>query len=255
MSIIARNIPLELTGLRQWLIWRYIQKPDKPKPDKVPYSTMGYQASHGNPDHWSTFECALAAAARPGFADGVGFVFGETDPYCGIDVDDIWQSDADEGAPWALRILERFANTYSEVSPSGQGVKIWSKAKAPRCGKWPIEHGAVEIYDHLRFFTVTGRSAGIRVVTDHQADVEVLVANLDQGRYHSNAQTHAAPSVIPKGRRHKTLVSLAGSMFRRGMTLEAIEAALIVTDQKQCDPPYGPDHIRNKILVSAAKWR
>jgi putative DNA primase/helicase len=248
-SIIPLRIPKELIERPQWLLYR-IEIRDG-KATKVPFGCMGYRASVTNVDQWSGFEFTLKTASQPGFCDGIGFVFTADDPYCGIDLDHVWQSDADEGARWALSILERFSDTYSEQSPSGAGVKIWCRAKPPRCGRWPIAAGAIEIYDHARFFTVTGRSAGIQVVTDHQADIEALVANLDQNRH--SPSPRMVPEVIPQGQRHNALVSLAGTMYRRGMTVEAIEAALLVTDQTQCDPPHGPEHI-HKIVASMAKW-
>jgi primase-polymerase (primpol)-like protein len=218
MSILAhRTVPAELTTLQQWVLWRYETRDGKPT--KVPYTVRGGLASATCPADWSTWEAVSIAVASSTLWEGPGYVFTGADAYCGVDLDDVWAGDAAEGAPWALRILERFADTYSEVSPSGQVVKIWCKARAPRCGKWSIGHGAIEIYDRSRFFTVTGQSAGIYVITDHQADVEALVANLDQYRRHHHAGTHVISEVIPKGQRHKTLVSLAGSMFRRGMPL------------------------------------
>src|SRR5262249_44422052 len=108
-----------------------------------------------------------------------------------------------------------------------------------------------EIYDRNRFFTVTGRHAGIRTVTDHQHDVELLVGHLDEDR--RSPQRQITPETIPQGQRHNTLVSLAGTMWRRGMTADAIETALLVTDQKQCNPPHGSEHIR-KIVQSIQKW-
>jgi hypothetical protein len=45
-----------------------------------------------------------------------------------------------------------------------------------------VGDGAVEVYDRLRFFTVTARSNGVRVITDHQQDIASLVAHLDQDR-------------------------------------------------------------------------
>jgi putative DNA primase/helicase len=248
MFIIRANIPDELTELRQWLLWRYEDRDGNRT--KVPHTCQGYRASTTNPDHWSRFGFAIKMAARPGFCDGIGFVFAD-DPYTGIDLDHVWQSDADEGAAWAQGMLERFADTYMEESPSGSGIKLWSRARASRCGRWAIEHGAIEVYDHGRFFTVTGRSNGVRVIADHQADVEALINNLDDGRQQTHARVIA--DVIPKGQRHKTLISLSGSMWRRGMTSEAIEAALLVVNQRQCDPPYSPEHIR-KIVGSMQRW-
>jgi primase-polymerase (primpol)-like protein len=52
--------------------------------------------------------------------------------------------------------------TYGEISPSGQGVKFIAKGKLPgksgtrRSGIGPDGTGALEVYDHGRFFTITG---------------------------------------------------------------------------------------------------
>jgi hypothetical protein len=250
MSIIQTNVPVDLTERRQWLLWR--QETRGEKPTKVPYTAMGYRASVTNPDHWSEYEyVAGLLRKRPGFADGIGFVFTPEDPYCGIDLDHVWQSDADEGAPWADGILERFADTYSELSPSGKGVKLWCRANAPRCGRWAIESGAIEVYDRARYFTVTGRHAGVLTITDHQHDLERLLENLEDGR--GATLSRPIEAVIPQGRRHNTLVSLAGTMWKRGIDADAIEAALLVVNTKQCHPPYSPEHV-HKIVESMARW-
>jgi hypothetical protein len=189
---------------------------------------------------------------KPDFANGLGFVFAPDDPFCGIDLDNCYPSDAAECAPWAKEILDRFADTYTEESPSGTGVKIWCRAKAPRCGKWLIRAGAIEIYDHARYFAATGQSNGVLTIADHQADVESLVAYLDEGNP-IRPRAAVIPLQIPQGQRHDTLLSLGGTMFRRGMSLEAIEVALAETNQRQCDPPYDREHIR-KMVESMAEW-
>jgi primase-polymerase (primpol)-like protein len=243
------NIPEELTALRQWIIWRFEDR-GGPKPTKVPHTTMGYRASATNPEHWSTLDAVLRAADRPGFADGIGFVFTADDPYCGIDLDNVWKGDADEGPRWAREILDRFADTYLEESPSGQGVKIWCRAKASRCGAWKIEDGSIEIYDRSRFFTVTTRSNGIRVITDHQADMDSLIAHLGAG---AAASAAAIGAVIPYGTQHRTLMSLAGTMWRRGFSVEAINAALQETNAHQCEKPGPPENIR-KIAEDVSRY-
>ncbi len=55
---------------------------------------------------------------------------------------------------------------------------------------------------------------------------------------------------IPDTTRNATLTSLAGTMRRRGMTQEAIEAALLATP---CDPPLPEDEIR-KIATSVSRY-
>jgi hypothetical protein len=54
---------------------------------------------------------------------------------------------------------------------------------------------------------------------------------------------------IVEGQRDSTLTSIAGTMRRRGLSLEAIEAALKVENQTRCDPPL-PEETIAKISRS-----
>lgn len=58
---------------------------------------------------------------------------------------------------------------------------------------------------------------------------------------------------IPDGQRDDTLTSLAGSMRRRGMGVEEIYAALLVTNENRCDPPLPTDDVR-KIAESVSRY-
>src|SRR5262249_22624309 len=58
---------------------------------------------------------------------------------------------------------------------------------------------------------------------------------------------------IPEGQRDATLTSLAGSMRRRGMSEEAIAAALLAVKAQQCKPPL-PDELVRKIARSVARY-
>lgn len=59
------------------------------------------------------------------------------------------------------------------------------------------------------------------------------------------AQT--SPQSVQKGKRTNMLVSLAGTMHKRGMSPEAIEAALLAENAAKCDPP-----LRKAKVVSIA---
>jgi putative DNA primase/helicase len=61
-------------------------------------------------------------------------------------------------------------------------------------------------------------------------------------------------ATIPEGRRNDTLTSLAGTMRRRGMGAEEIEAALLVTNSKRCDPPLAENEVR-KIASSVCRYK
>ncbi len=67
-----------------------------------------------------------------------------------------------------------------------------------------------------------------------------------------NAATVAAKR-IPEGQRNEALTSIAGSMRKRGMTQEAIEAALLADNRARCDPPL-PDYEIQGIARSVARY-
>jgi putative DNA primase/helicase len=244
---------------KQWAGWRKEMR--EGRSTKVPYSINGRRASVIDPEHWTRFELAFEAYRQGGW-DGLAFVFTPEDEYCGIDLDDVYLSDATEDhAEWAREILERFSDTYAEESPSTTGVKIWIRARVSHGRRWAIENGAVEIYDRARFFTVTGKSNGITVVADHQRDLELLIENLDRfsGRESAPILAREPKPVsligqkIPVGRRHNTLVSLAGTLWRRGLDIEEIEVTLLTVNERRCDPPYSPRHI-HKLATSIQGW-
>jgi putative DNA primase/helicase len=64
----------------------------------------------------------------------------------------------------------------------------------------------------------------------------------------------AIGATIPEGYRNDTLTSLAGTMRRRGMETEEIEAALLVTNSKRCDSPLAEDEVR-KIASSVCRYK
>ncbi|MGO9019177.1 MAG: hypothetical protein ACLQVJ_12605 [Syntrophobacteraceae bacterium] len=146
------NIPDELKHLNQWLGWKYETREGKltkiPKDPKT-----GMNASSTDPDTWSTIQEALIATKTYGL-DGIGFVFSESDPYTGIDLDSCINPDTGELESWARRWVD-LLQSYTEITPSGKGLHIIVKGRKPagfsRCRK-----GKIEVYDRERFFTFTG---------------------------------------------------------------------------------------------------
>jgi len=64
----------------------------------------------------------------------------------------------------------------------------------------------------------------------------------------------AIGATIPEGQRNDTLTSLAGTMRRRGMGFDEIKAALLVTNNKRCDPPLAEDEVR-KVASSVCRYK
>lgn len=90
-------------------------------------------------------------------------------------------------------------------------------------------------------YVIAGGSPGYEYVDEHGPEVlatlpAVLSAKLAYAEKSSPLIPEAALS-IPEGRRDATLASLAGTMRRRGMSVEAIAAALAAENQAHCKPP------------------
>lgn len=148
-TINEAGIPDELKHHRQWVVWRYeqVELPPK-KATKVPYSAItGRMASSVDRFTWSTFSDALAFQKSNNF-DGIGFVLTRDDPYTVIDLD---EPSTTEELNRNNEIFYAMAS-FTEFSPSGKGVHIWTKAEVAKGrNKRPVE-----IYSNMRFMTVTG---------------------------------------------------------------------------------------------------
>ncbi|MCE9547632.1 MAG: hypothetical protein K8T25_19355 [Planctomycetia bacterium] len=170
--------PPELRALRQWVCWKYEPRPDQ-KPGKPLVNPMtGDNADHSKPSTWATYDQALASYRADSGYEGVGFVFAVTDPFCGIDLDDCRDPHTGELQDWATKIIDRLA-TYTEVSPSRTGVKLWLKATKPGayCTKaFGGKGGKVEMFDHHRYFTFTGQHLAGTPTTpqSRQAEADAL---------------------------------------------------------------------------------
>lgn len=144
-------VPIELRSLEQWVVWRL--EPRAGKPTKVPYSPLRRTpASTTNPATWASFDQAIVAWRGSDCYAGVGFVFSGDDPYCGVDLDDCLDG-AGALTTAATKIVQAL-DTYTEISPSGRGLKLFLRGTLPAGGN---RRGKVEIYDRGRYFTVTGR--------------------------------------------------------------------------------------------------
>ena len=118
----------------------------------------GQHASYKDPAAWGTLEEAIAGCARFD-ADGVGYAFMYYDNIVGLDLDNCRNPATGEIDQWASEII-REANSYSEVTPSGTGVRIfidgrWRHPEHKTDGLGSAGKGSLEIYSEW-FFAITG---------------------------------------------------------------------------------------------------
>jgi putative DNA primase/helicase len=167
LSVIVANIPVELKGLRQFVMWRYswrIDKQGQGKWAKTPRQVSGQFAKSNDPATWTSFDAAQKAL--PQF-DGIGLCFGGD--VAGIDFDGCFD-EAGNLKPWADDLLCDDGGlaipTYSEVSPSGSGLHLVYFGKLPErlIGKQFdfASHVGCAFYSDPsnRYFTMTGNLYG-----------------------------------------------------------------------------------------------
>jgi putative DNA primase/helicase len=146
---LLENIPTAMKPYRHWVCWRLEERDDKLT--KIPYDPLtARHASSTDSRTWRSFDEAVAAL-EVGEYDGIGFVFSSGDPFTGIDLDKCRNPETGELEPWAAEIVAK-SGSYAEASPSGTGVHIIVRGKAPN-----NKRGRVEAYSSERYFTMTGR--------------------------------------------------------------------------------------------------
>ncbi|CAN5554055.1 hypothetical protein BH24ACT18_BH24ACT18_22310 [soil metagenome] len=181
-----------MKDLCQWVCWRAEER--NGKLTKVPYSpTTGSRARSDDPATWATLARAREAAREDAYG-GVGFVFADSDPFCGVDLDSCVRPETGEVEPWAMSMVEKLGS-YTEISPSGTGLHVIVRAELPPGGN---RKDRVELYDRGRFFTMTGNhlQGTPNAVQERQQQIEGLHARLFPPRTLSEApSTNGTPSL------------------------------------------------------------
>jgi primase-polymerase (primpol)-like protein len=136
----------ELREYKQWVLWRKVDMNGRKA--KLPISPWsGKAAACDKPQAWSTYH-HVRYAMRRHRADGLGLVFTDGDPFCGMDLDRCRDANGIIDAH-ARNLIARFAS-YTELSPSGAGVHMPTSVTTAR-------------YAHVRDWTASAASAGLLV--------------------------------------------------------------------------------------------
>lgn len=167
LAVIPENIPQELKDINQWVVWKPVKEAGKVKPKKVPYSLQTNEltgileeklASVNNSNTWMSFEAALSLLKTKKRYKGLNFVFPSTSvkgnfkKIVGVDLDNIALTN---GELDPLKIAEiKALNTYSEISPSGTGLRAICYAEFP--DNEEVHKGDIEVYQSGKFLSITG---------------------------------------------------------------------------------------------------
>jgi primase-polymerase (primpol)-like protein len=147
-------IPDELKATDQWVCWKPEYRQGDAKPTKVPYdpNNASCRAATDNPETWSSFAKAVQVALASSGEFGIGFVFTANDPDVGVDLDHCRDPQTGAIKARARDIIDALAS-YTEISPSGTGVKVICRGAKPDGRN---RRDDIEMYDTGRYFTVTG---------------------------------------------------------------------------------------------------
>lgn len=179
--------PRELRALPQWLCWRYEENPGPGKPLKVPYYARGgrrkgKQGTLEDRSRLVPFEDAVAAAKAAGMT-GVGFAPLPGSTITALDFDDCF--DAAGRVPDEIGAIT--ARTYSEYSPSGNGLRAFVRGDYGnrKSGRRGDTYG-FETFASSGFVTFTGNvlpATDVLGLEDTIASVDDVVAPLCDARF------------------------------------------------------------------------
>jgi hypothetical protein len=265
------RIPNALKSLNQWVLWSLVERDGKET--KIPFQLCDQGAKSNDSNTWAAFEPIWERYCKGG-RSGIGFMFSESDPFCGIDLDGCRNPATGVVAEWAREIIVKFAS-YAEVSPSKTGVKVfcrgvWGRTRhqvkvnaEPVCYKAP----AIEVYDRVRYFAVTGWCLlGHGDVTEAQGAIDWLlekyfqetpIAQPAQGQLDfrcdeaviDRARKYVAqmPPAISGQAGHNATFRVA-CVLALGFALPEPDALNILREYNQtCQPPWSERELQHKI--------
>ena len=242
------GIPEDLKAEQRWVCWTW-HLDDREKWTKKPVRPNNRSASSTNPKTWSSFTEVCRAYKRDPSISGVGFVLG--DGFAGIDLDCCL--DEDQLCQPAAQIVAGL-NSYTEISPTGTGVKIFFRGQKPKSFSNSDE---VEIYDHGRYFTITGDRFG-----DSDEIRDCLWSVLDENHTDepSDQYRHAINSMrkIPVDASEmdgsKRLVQYARQAVRCGLdSVDAVEAIADMLSERPTPKQWTDDEILQRVDQAARK--
>ena len=215
-------IPSELRTLNQWVCWHYEDRNGKATKPPIDAKSNGklIHAKSNDPSTWADFDTAVATTTRLKL-QGVGLNLSADAGLTGLDLDHVLDPVTLDVDPLATEVLERFANTYVEVSPSGTGFRIWCYGKPQRSGKCDGSRKWLEVYSHPsnRYLTVTGNRYGTATtVTEQQAALDWLHERFMQKPVSTEQESIAPASVVialddDQALLNKASRSKSGSLF------------------------------------------
>jgi putative DNA primase/helicase len=181
---------------------------------------------------------------RAGPEANIGFITGEISNLDVIDLDVGHE-------PWPFKDCP-LPSAHIVKTPHGGYHRHTKHVKGARCSKGRIARridvradGGVIMYppsiiDGKPYVVESGS-----LLEALHSETPPCLQDVLRASHRSKRTSPTRPTRIPEGERNSCLTSQAGSMRRRGMTEEAIFAALLKQNETQCDPPLPEAEVRS----------
>jgi hypothetical protein len=166
---------LPLCKRPQWAVWHWTQL-ENGRWQKPPFMAMQPQrhASTKDPSTWCEYHIALTTVLA-GKADGLSYILTEDDPFAAIDLDHCRQVGTRSIDLWAQNFLDTGRHSYSEMTPSGTGCRIWGLAN----GNAVHKKFSLEIDGKIVAVELFRRTNKALTVTGYRLDTVGELANID----------------------------------------------------------------------------
>jgi hypothetical protein len=245
------NIPPQLKELPNWIHWRR-EKTESGRDTKVPYIPgTSRHASSDDSSTWTTFEKAtesVTISSDKGLGIAVNGALVEAG-IVGFDLDGCYNPETGEPNSWAKEILDA-TNSYTEITPSGNGLRIWARGKLPegasnRVLKLDPSSGfgdkvQIEIFAKKGYLTVTGdayfEGAG-NIETRDIAQLYKLCEDI-QKRF---------PAKIESNSSSTTSTTKTGAQIERSGTTIVDKLTLLMTGEIKSTKPFIIELSGNKL--------
>ncbi|MGE5371703.1 MAG: phage/plasmid primase, P4 family [Solirubrobacterales bacterium] len=192
-------IPEELKQFPQWIHWRGEWDEKSGKLNKIPQQAiLGGNAKVNDPSSWCDYETAVKEQRESPLPFGLGFVLTEEDDIIGFDFDHCIDENG-KIADWVQNDFISVLRSYSEVSPSGKGVRIFVRGFLPGPSKKTQQ---IEVYDKGRYLTVTGNHIeGTPTSVEHrQNEIEAIYQRyfgpIEKAKKAKNQVMHSSHPVL-----------------------------------------------------------
>jgi Uncharacterized conserved protein len=149
-----KDVFKDLASHNRWGCYKKIFDKESGKYSKIPISAITFKGAKSNdPKTWCSLGKAISYLNVRKDLSGIVLALTSYDDIVGIDIDHCIDENGELSA-MAKEIID-LADSYTEISPSGAGIRIILHGELPKDLRKNTAN-CVEVYDSHRFLTITG---------------------------------------------------------------------------------------------------